>query len=133
MTNCISPSGRSDHHYESVAWFDAQAVEGVRYAVARISLGRRIELARKMREIGRKVEYLSAGDDAREKLEAAVVSAEIDRAYLEWGLAEVAGLSIDGETATPASAIEKGPLKLAAEILARVKAEWSLSGDERKN
>lgn len=134
MTNFMSPSGRSDREYESVAWFDAQSVEGVRYAIARISLGRRIELARRMREIGRKVEYLAAaGDDAREKLEAAVVSAEIDRAYLEWGLLEVAGLSIDGEAATPASAIEKGPLKLAAEMLARVKAEWSLSGDERKN
>lgn len=133
MTNFMSPSGRSDHQYESVAWFDAQSLEGVRYAIARISLGRRIELARRMREIGRKVEYLAAGDDAREKLEAAVVSAEIDRAYLEWGLAEVAGLSIDGEAATPESAIEKGPMKLAAEMLARVKAEWSQSGDERKN
>ena len=101
--------------------------------MARISFGRRIELARRMREIGRKVEFLSASDDAREKLEAAVVSAEIDRAYLDWGLVGVAGLVIDGEAANPAALIDKGPIELAGEILARVKAEWSLSGDERKN
>ena len=133
MTNCMSPSGKNDYEYDSVAWFDTDAAEGVRYAIARISFGRRIELARRMREIGRKAEFLTAGDDAREKLEAAVIRAEIDRAYLEWGLAAVAGLTIDGETANPGTVIEKGPLKLTEEILARVKAEWSLSGDERKN
>ena len=34
-----------------------------------------------------RLEFLEAGTDVREKLEAAVVAAEIDRAYLEWGLA----------------------------------------------
>lgn len=129
----MSPSGKNDHQYESVSWHDAESAEGVRYGIARISFGRRMELARRMREIGRKVEFLSAGDDAREKLEAAVVSAEIDRAYLEWGLVAVAGLTIDGEAATTLNVIEKGPMELAAEILARVKSEWSLGGDERKN
>jgi hypothetical protein len=129
----MSPSDNCDHQYESVSWFDAESAEGVRYAVARISFGRRMELARRMRDIGRKAEFLAAGDDARERLEATVVSAEIDRAYLEWGLMAVAGLAIDGEAANPAAVIEKGPMELAAEILARVKAEWSLSGDERKN
>jgi hypothetical protein len=129
----MSPSDKSGYHYESVSWFDAESAAGVRFGIARISFGRRMELARRMREIGRKIEFLSAGDDAREKLEAAVVSAEIDSAYLEWGLVAVAGLSIDGEAANPTNVIEKGPMELAAEILARVKAEWSLSGDERKN
>ncbi len=129
----MSPSDKCGHQYESVSWYDAESAEGVRYAVARISFGRRMELARRMREIGRKAEFLAAGDDARERLEAAVVSAEIDRAYLEWGLMAVAGLAIDGETANAAAVIDKGPMELAAEILARVKAEWSLSGDERKN
>ena len=129
----MSPSDKSGYQYESVSWFDAESAKGVRYAVARISFGRRIEFARRMREIGRKAEFLAAGDDAREKLEAAVVSAEIDRAYLDWGLVDVAGLIIDGEVANPAALIEKGSIELAGEILARVKAEWSLSGDERKN
>ena len=59
--------------------------------------------------------------DPREKLEAAVLAAEIDRVYLEWGLEEIRGLEIDGEAATPAALIEKGPLDLATEILARIK------------
>ena len=106
---------------------------GVRYAIARLSFGRRMELARRIREIGRKVEFLAAGKDAREKLEAAVVGAEIDRAYLEWGLLAVEGLAIDGEAATPQAVVDRGPLELATEILARVKSECGLSEDERKN
>jgi hypothetical protein len=101
--------------------------------VARISVARRIELARRIREIGRKVEFLEAGQDPREKLEAAVLAAEIDRVYLEWGLEEIQGLAIDGEPATPAVLIEKGPLDLAKEILSRIKRECGLSEEQRKN
>ena len=129
MTSCISLSGRHD----SSAWFDAETCAGVRFRVARISVGRRIELARRIREIGRKVEFLEAGQDPREKLEAAVLGAEIDRVYLEWGLEEIAGLTIDGEQATPAALIERGPMDLAGEILIRIKHECGLSENERKN
>jgi hypothetical protein len=132
MTSCISLSGSSVAH-ESSAWFDAETSAGVRFRVARISVARRIELARRIREIGRKVEFLEAGQDPREKLEAAVLAAEIDRVYLEWGLEEIRGLEIDGEPATPAALIEKGPLELAKEMLARIKRECGLSEDQRKN
>jgi len=101
--------------------------------VARISVARRIELARKIREIGRKVEFLEAGKDPREKLEAAVLTAEIDRVYLEWGLEEIQALTIDGDAATPAALIEKGPLDLAKEMLGRIKRECGLSEEQRKN
>lgn len=129
MTSCISLSGKHD----SFAWFDAETCAGVRFRVTRISVARRIELARRIREIGRKVEFLEAGQDPREKLEAAVLAAEIDRVYLEWGLEEIAGLTIDEEPATPASLIDKGPMDLAREILTRIKRECGLSEDERKN
>lgn len=129
MTNCISYSGKHD----SWTWFDAETCEGVRFRVARVSVARRIELARRIREIGRKVEFLVAGQDPREKLEAAVLAAEIDRVYLEWGLEEIAGLTIDGEQATPQALIEKGPMDLAREILTRIKHECGLREDERKN
>jgi hypothetical protein len=131
MTSCISPSGSAAH--ESSAWFDAETYPGVRFRVARISVARRIELARKIREIGRKVEFLEAGKDPREKLEAAVLATEIDSVYLEWGLEEIQGLTIDGEAATPAALIEKGPLDLAKEMLGRVKRECGLTEDQRKN
>lgn len=96
-------------------------------------MSRRIELARKIREIGRKLEFHEAANDAREKLEAMVLAQEVDRAYLEWGLEAVEGLSIDGEAATPTSLIDRGPAELSAEILARIKSECGLNEDERKN
>jgi hypothetical protein len=130
MTNCILHSGEG---WESRVWFDAEAMEGVRYEIVRVSFGRRIELARRIREIGRKMEYLEAGSDAREKLEATVLAAEIDRAYLEWGLVAVEGLEIDGAAATPETLVDRGPVALAMEILGRIKSECGMTEDERKN
>ena len=130
MTNSISHSGKT---WDSRVWFDSEAVEGVRYEIVRVSFGRRIELARRIREIGRKMEYLEAGTDARETLEATVLSAEIDRAYLEWGLVRVEGLEIDGAAATPETLVDRGPVDLAMEILGRIKSECGMNEDERKN
>jgi len=108
-------------------------MHGVRFSIGRISFGRRIELARAIREIGKKSEFLEAGNDVREKLDAAVMAAEIDRMYLEWGLAGVEGLQLDGEKATPETLIEKGPIALASEILQKIRAECGMTEDERKN
>jgi hypothetical protein len=123
----------SDKAWESRVWFEAQAVSGVRFEIVRVSFGRRIELARRIREIGRKMEYLEAGNDARETLEATVLAAEIDRAYLEWGLVAVEGLEIDGAAATPETLVDRGPVELAMEILGRIKSESGMTEDERKN
>ena len=125
----MSRSGK----YESTVWFDSAARAGVRFGIVRVSFGRRIELARRIREIGRRAEYLEASNDARDKLEATVLAAEIDRVYLDWGLVGVEGMEIDGEKATPKSLIEAGPVEVTAEILARIKAECGLTDDERKN
>jgi len=135
MMSSTSHSLRSEaaNSYDSALWFDADSAAGVRFAIARLTFGRRLDLARRIREIARKAEFLSAGTDAKEKLEAAVVGAEVDRAYLEWGLLAVEGLTIDGEAATPEAVVDKGPLGLATEILSRVKAECGLSENERKN
>jgi hypothetical protein len=130
MTNCTSPSVKG---WESRIWFNAEAMDGVRYEIVRVSFGRRIELARRIREIGRKMEYLEAGSDARETLEATVLAAEIDRAYLEWGLIAVEGLEIDGVAATPETLVDRGPVELAMEILGRIKSECGMTEDERKN
>ncbi len=119
--------------HESFLWFEAESIAGVRFAIVRISFGRRIELARRIREVGRRAEFLDASGEAKDRIEAAVVKAEIDRAYLDWGWLEVEGLEIDGEAATPEVAIERGPVELAAEVLARIKHECGLTDDERKN
>jgi hypothetical protein len=119
--------------YESAVWFDSKAREGVRLGIVRVSFGRRIELARRIREIGRKAEYLEASSEPRDKMEAAVMAAEIDRAYLDWGLIGVEGLEIDGVAATAKTLIDAGPVEVAAEALARIKSECGITDDERKN
>lgn len=119
--------------HESSVWCKSQTYAGVRYRVARITVTRRIELAKRIREAGRKLEFLEAGSDPRDKLDAAVLASEIDRVYLEWGLEAVEGLEIDGEAATPALLIEKGPMVLAREVLQSVKRECGITEDERKN
>jgi hypothetical protein len=131
MTSCMSLSGepqKAVQDYTSIEWFDAESFPGVRFAITKVSLAKRIELARRIREIGRKAEFLEAGSDPREKLEAAVLGAEADRAYLEWGLA-----AIDGEAPDVGVLVERGPLELAKEIIARIKAACGLSEAERKN
>jgi hypothetical protein len=133
MSSTLHLVERPANGYASAEWFDSVSRPPVRYSIRRISFGRRIELARQIREVGRKAEYLEAGNDVRDKLEATVLGAEIDRVYLDWGLVGVEGMEIDGETATPQSLIDAGPAELAAEILNRIKAECGLTDDERKN
>ena len=133
MTSSTSRSDKTVFPYESLSWFESAEFAGTRYRLARISVARRIDLARRLREIGKRIEFLEAGSDEREKLEAIALSAEIDRTYLEWGLEDVQGLEIDGEVATPTSLVERGPLALAVEIIARIKSECGLTEAERKN
>ena len=129
----MNSMSRSGEKYESVVWFESEARPGVRCGIVRVSFGRRIELARRIREVGRRAEFLDASGEAKDKLEATVLAAEIDQAYLDWGWIGVEGLEIDGATATPTVAIDAGPMELAAEVLARIKAECGLTDDERKN
>ncbi|MGE5486599.1 MAG: hypothetical protein ACM3ZB_02115 [bacterium] len=119
--------------YTSEVTKEAASAEGVRYTIVRMSFGRRLELTRRIWELARRVEYLEAGGEAREKLEAAVLAGEIDRVYLEWGLVRVEGLNIDGQPATAATLVEHGPEALAREIVGAIKSECGLSEDERKN
>jgi hypothetical protein len=132
MTSSISHSVKNTQH-ESCLWFDAETQPGVRFRIRRVSLGRRIELARRIREIGRKIEFLEASGAPGEQIEATLLKGEIERAYLEWGLDQLEGLEIDGEAATPESLVECGPLALAEEILEKIKNECGLNQAERKN
>lgn len=106
---------------------------GVEYTIQRMSLGRRIDLGQRVRELGLKLEFLRAGDTMREQVEAGVLQNEIDRLYLDWGLIGVKGLKIDDVEAGPPLLIERGPESLTREILEAIKMELDLSEDERKN
>ena len=129
--SCTSPLG--EPRYESARWVPSGVLQGVRYLIHRMSLGRKIELTRRIRDIGRKVEFFEASGDARQQLEAAALASEIDREYLAWGLAGVEGLVVDGTAATPEVLVSAGPIALAMEAVGLIKAECGLSEEERKN
>jgi hypothetical protein len=119
--------------YDSVDRVDSAIAAGVSYMVAKISFSRRMDLMRRVRELARRAEFLEAGKDTGEKMDAALLRAEIDRLYLTWGLKEVIGLDLDGKPATPESLLESGPEDLFREALAAVRAAAGLSAAERKN
>jgi hypothetical protein len=120
-------------NYESTVTMDAQSCHGVRFTIARMSFGRRLELTRAAREIGARIEYDRAGTSTVEKLDAAIGAAEVERLYLRWGLKSVEGLSIDGDPAGVEQLLEVGPEDLVREIVAAIKRECGLSAEERKN
>jgi hypothetical protein len=119
--------------YESVTVVESQRVPGVTFSVARMSFGRRVELMRKVRELARRMEFLEAGTEPGDKMDAALLQAGIDRLYLTWGLQSVGGLEVDGVDATPESLAEAGPEELFREALEAVRAETGLNEAERKN
>jgi hypothetical protein len=111
----------------------SECCPGVEFVIARITFGRRLELLRLVRDLAIKLEYFEAGREEKNRLEASLLGARIDRLYVEWGLEEVRGLEIDGEPATAETLVDRGPEELFHEALAAVKAACALNEPERKN
>ncbi len=120
-------------NYESTAVIESQEAPGVTFTVARMSYARRAELMRRIRELARKLEFLEAGAEPGDRMDAAVLETEINRLYLAWGLRAISGLTLDGAEATPELLVERGPESLFREALAAVQAEIGLHEAERKN
>ncbi len=119
--------------YESTITRSSETIAGASFTIRRMSYGRRMALLRRLRETGRNLEYLDAGEALTEKVEANLAGAEIDAEYLRWGLESISGLTIDGEQATAEILLDRGPETLAREIIGAIRAECGLSKDERKN
>jgi hypothetical protein len=119
--------------YESVTKILSKVAPGVAFTVTRMSFGRRMELMRRIRELAGRMEFLRAGSDPKEQMDAGLVQAEIDRTYVSWGLRSVEGIELDGEPATPEALAERGPEDLFREVLQAVKAETGITEAERKN
>jgi hypothetical protein len=119
--------------YESVAVVESRVAPGVAFTVAKMSYGRRTELMRRIRELARRMEFVEAGKEPAEKMDAALVESEIRRLYVGWGLRAVTGLVVDGAEATPELLAESGPEDLFLEALEIVQAQAGLSEAERKN
>ncbi|HZU28680.1 MAG TPA: hypothetical protein VFA04_24355 [Bryobacteraceae bacterium] len=125
--------GLPEGNWRSSVEVEAQTVPGVQFAVRRMSLGRRNELIRRVRELSRQAEFHAAGDSTEDRLQAAAMALEIESTYIRWGLIWMEGLTIDGAPATTDLLISDGPEGLAREIAAAVKAQCALSESERKN
>lgn len=119
--------------YESSRTFDSTSARGVRFKIARMTFGRRIELMRRVRELSGRLDFALAGSGAPDRVDAALLAAEIDDLYLRWALMSVEGLEIDGAQADTDRLIAAGPESLCREIVAAIKRECSLSEEERKN
>ena len=119
--------------YESVLTIESKVMPRVKFVVNRISFGRRMELSRRVREITQKVEFLEAGSELDEKIEAGILAQEVDAMYLRWALVEVENLEIDGEPATAEHLLDRGPDDLAREIVGAIKEQCGLNEAERKN
>ncbi|MBI3281332.1 MAG: hypothetical protein HYZ57_15965 [Acidobacteria bacterium] len=120
-------------NYESTVTRESAAFPGVSFTVVRMSFGRRIDLLRRVRELGRREEFHAAGEGLGERAEAGLLNAEIERLYLEWGLVGIAGLEIEGRPAATGTLLAAGPEELCREIAAAVRAECGLSEEASKN
>jgi len=119
--------------YASVARIESKEVPGVVFSINRISFGRRMELSRQVRALSQRSEFLEAGSQWGEKIEAGILAQEIDVLYLRWALVGIEGLVIDDEAATVEQLIEKGPEALTREIVLAIKEQCGLTEAERKN
>lgn len=118
--------------YSSVVWRNSSIYKDVRYAVRKISLAQRIEMAERIQELSFKYEFLRTGD-VLEQAEAHLADLLVRKLYLQWGLAAIEGLVIDGAKASVELLIEKGPEPLCEEMISSIRAQLELSEDERKN
>lgn len=119
--------------YDSAITLPSRTADGVEFKIIRLSFARRMELARSVLELSRRMEFQLAGEGIDDRIEANILSCEIERLYLRWGLVSISGLKIDGLDATPDLLAEKGPENLAGEIVAAIKAQCGLTENERKN
>ena len=120
-------------NYESSVEFLSETTSGVKFRVKRITFGRRLELTRRVREIARRIEFADAGAGFTDKVEASLLSMEVDRLYLEWGLESITGLTLDGAPASVVDTIERGPEELCREMVEAIRRECGLTEEERKN
>jgi len=120
-------------NFETTVERESATVPGARFRVRRMTFGRRIELTKRVRELARRIEFAEAGETFADKVEASLLSLEVDRLYLDWGLESVRGLTVDGEAVSRENATERAPEALTREMIAAVKSECGLSEDERKN
>jgi hypothetical protein len=119
--------------YQSTFQAASSAHPGVTLTIRRVSVARRLELLKTIRDLAARMEFYKAGAGLDDKLEASIASAEVESVYVVWGVTKIEGLTIDGVDATPDSLVAVGPEDLVREAATLVRSQLGLSEDERKN
>src|SRR5712671_2486993 len=105
-------------NYTSTIDLESQAIPGVKFRIRRVTFGRRLDLARILRDRLEAIAKLAlATESPARAAQTALLSAEMDCVHLRWGLDAIEGLEIDGAPATADSLIDSGPESLVKEIL----------------
>jgi hypothetical protein len=118
--------------YDSRLWLDSTTIPGVRFSIRKVSLGQRIELSSRIRELTLKNEFLRAGE-LQDNLEANLADLLVQKLYVEWATEGIEGLRINGKQGSVTMLIEYGPEELVAEIACAARSQLELSDAERKN
>ena len=121
------------YSWRSAEEFQSLNFPGVKYRVVRMSVGRRLDLTKRLRELMKQAEFLEASTVPQDKVQAAVLNGEVDQLYWGFGLEAIEGLDINGEPATPEIQYDRGPEALSREILTHIKASCTMSEAETKN
>lgn len=119
--------------YESTIRVPSTNIPEVTLTIRRVSVARRLELLRKVRELAARLEFYKAGAQLDDKLEAGIASAEVESLYVVWGVEKIEGLRIDGLDATPESLVASGPEDLVREAASLIRSQLGLNEEERKN
>lgn len=132
MTNSLSRLHKI-MTYTSTTKLESQICTGVQFTIRRMTLGRRLEMIRQVRDRAKRLTFHIAGDSLEDSMNTNLLVSEIEELYLEWGLVAIEGLQIDGLTADKHLLVSSGPELLCKEIISAIKAEVFLSEAERKN
>jgi hypothetical protein len=123
---------RKQAPYQSLLWLESESFPGVSFSLRKVSLSQRIDLSSRIRELTIRNEFLRAGQ-LTDQLEAGIADLMAQKLYVEWAVAAIQGLRIDGEQASVAKLIEDGPETLVAEMACAIRSHLELSDAERKN
>jgi hypothetical protein len=119
-------------NHQSLLWLESEIVPGVDFSIRKMSLGQRIELSSRVRELTLRNEFLRGGEPS-DQLDAKLADLLVQKLYVEWAVADLKGLRIDGQPASLSLLIERGPEPLVGEMAEAISAHLELSDAERKN
>jgi hypothetical protein len=119
--------------YDSSFVAQSACVPGVSFTIRRVSVLRRLDLLRQIRELCARLDFYKAGASLADKLDASIASSEIEALYVKWGVIQIDGLTIDGLDVTLDLFVERGQEELVREAAALVRSQLGLSEQERKN